>query len=335
MPLPLLFIVPAVVTGMAGAQKTTKSLMDSHEANKITNDANARVDTAKKTLERSRDACATSLARLGDEKLFVLGSSIGRFIDSFERIKNIELTDSVGLEELKKLHVDKESFNELKEMRQFAATVAAGASAGIAGGALTAFGAYGAAATLATASTGTAIASLSGAAATNATMAFFGGGSIAAGGLGVAGGAMVLGGIVAGPALLVMGLITSKKSEQKLEIAKGNSAQADEIVAELRNAWFQCDAIRRRTYMFYCFLARLDARFLPLIFKMEEILATEGEDYSLYSPESKKVILEAATTAGSIKALLDTPILTEQGSLTKESMRLMESMGVEFGARQA
>ena len=44
-------------------------------------------------------------------------------------------------------------------------------------GALTAFEAYGAAGALATASTGTAIASLSGAAATNATLAFFGGAS--------------------------------------------------------------------------------------------------------------------------------------------------------------
>ena len=83
-------------------------------------------------------------------------------------------------------HVDKESFKELKEMSQFVATVAAGASAGITGGALTAIGAYGAATTFASASTGTAIATLGGAAASNATLAFFGGGSIAAGGLGMA-----------------------------------------------------------------------------------------------------------------------------------------------------
>ena len=76
-----------------------------------------------------------------------------------------------------------------------------------AGGSLAAFGAYSAATTFATASTGTAIASLSGAAASNATLAFFGGGSLAAGGLGMAGGAAVLGGLVAGPALLVMGII--------------------------------------------------------------------------------------------------------------------------------
>ena len=50
-------------------------------------------------------------------------------------------------------------------------------------------------ATVGTASTGTAISSLSGVAATNATLAWLGGGTLAAGGLGMAGGAIVLGAI--------------------------------------------------------------------------------------------------------------------------------------------
>ena len=62
-----------------------------------------------------------------------------------------------------------------------AAICAALGLTGLAGGALTALGAYGAASALATASTGTAIATLHGVAATNATLAWFGGGSLAAG----------------------------------------------------------------------------------------------------------------------------------------------------------
>ncbi len=48
-------------------------------------------------------------------------------------------------------------------------------------------------ASLGTASTGTAISALSGAAATKATIAWLGGGALAAGGLGIAGGTAVLG----------------------------------------------------------------------------------------------------------------------------------------------
>lgn len=330
MALPLVFVVPAVATGVAGAGKTAKSFLDSQKADKITNDANSRVEESKANLERSRVLCANSLSDLGDQKLFVLNNSIAAFIELFEQIKNLELTDSLGLEELRKLRIDKESMAELKEMQQFAAAVAGGVSAGIAGGALTAFGAYNAAMAFGAASTGTAISALSGAAATNATLAFFGGGSLAAGGAGMAGGVMVLGGIMAGPALLVMGLITGKKADEKLEVSLANSAQADEICSELSNAAFQCDAIRRRTNMFYAFLARLDARFIPLVFQLEDVLKNEGMNYAQYSLEAKRTVLRAATMAGSVKSLLDTPILTEDGALTEDSEKLIESLGVKL-----
>ena len=330
MPLPLVFVIPAVATGVAGAGKTVKSFVDSHKAEVITNDANSRVEDAKEHLERSRRLCADALSNLGEEKLFVLNTSIAAFIRSFEQIKNLELQDSLGLEELRKLKVDKESMAEMKEMQKFAAAVTGGAAMGVAGGALTAVGAWGAASTFATASTGTAISTLSGAAAHNATLAFFGGGSLATGGAGMAGGAIVLGGLIAGPALLVMGLITGKKADEKLENALANKAQADEICMELANAAFKCDAIRRRTAMFYTFLARLDARFVPLVQQLEDVLATEGDDYSSYSKEARSTVLRCATVAGTVKSLLDTPILTDDGALTEESAALVQSLGVKL-----
>lgn len=205
--------------------------------------------------------------------------------------------------------------------------MAGGAAAGAVGGALTAVGAYGAAMTFATASTGTAISTLGGAAATNATLAFFGGGSLASGGLGMAGGMYVLGGLVAGPALMVMGMITEAKSKAKLEKAISNKAQADEIVESLNAASVQCSAIRRRTYMFYNLLAHLDALFLPQIWKMQDIVETEGVDYRTYTLESKKAIAAAASTACTIKAVLDTPILTPEGELTEASENVTKEIG--------
>ena len=165
----------------------------------------------------------------------------------------------------RRYHID---FEDLKELGNFALEVAGGASAGAVGGALTAIGAYGAATTFASASTGTAISTLSGIAAQNATLAFFGGGSLASGGLGMAGGMMVLGGLVAGPALMVMGLITSAKTQEKLENALANKAQADEIVESLNAASYQCSAIRRRSYMFYNLLAHMDSYFLPQVISL-------------------------------------------------------------------
>lgn len=327
MPLPLLFIGIAAATGLAGAGKTVKAVVDNTNANKINTAANEGVDNARKRLEQQRGAVAQSLEKLGEEKLQILAGTVTSFVSAFEKIKNIDFTSSVGLEELEKLHIDQKDFEELKELGNFAIQVAGGVTAGAAGGALTAIGAYGAAQTFAAASTGTAIASLSGAAATNATLAFFGGGSLAAGGLGMAGGMMVLGGLVAGPALLVMGLITGAKSQEKLDQALINKAQAEEIMEALHTASDQCSAIRRRAYLFYSLLAHLDTYLLPLVWQMEDIIAKEGTDYRTYSSESKKVIMAAASNAGSVKAVLDVPILTDDGSLTEQSGEIVDKIG--------
>ena len=325
--IPLLFIGAAAATGLFGAGKTAKALINSNVANKINTSANKKVDDAKYALEYQREAVAKSLEELGEIKLHILNGNVNAFVDTFEQIKNIDFTDSLGLEELKNLKIDRKEFEELKEMGNFAASFAGGATAGVAGGALTAFGAYNAAMSFATASTGTAIASLSGAAAHNATLAFFGGGSLASGGMGMAGGMVVLNSMVIGPALLVMGIITDAKAQEKVNTALANNAEANEIEEALKTAATQCIAIRRRTYMFYNLLANLDSYFLPQIWKMEDIIKNEGVDYREYTADSKKAVAMAAASAASIKAVLDTPILAEEGALTEQSLQITETIG--------
>lgn len=319
MPLPLLFIGIAAVTGAIGVGATTKAGLDHEKAKAINSNAADRIEEAATRLETYRKQCAESLENLGAEKVFILENSMTDFVNTFSKIKNVDFTESVGMDELKEMHIDKKEFDDIDSVSEFVLSVSGGVLAGITGGALVAFGAYSAAATFATASTGTAIATLSGAAASNATLAFFGGGALAAGGLGVAGGTAILGGLVAGPAIMVMGIIFGATAGKKLEEAKMNAAEANVACEQMETGALQCVAVRRRTDMFYGALAKLDATLLPLIHDMQEIIENEGYDYRLYKPESKKKIACAATTAVTVKAVLDTPILSEDGSLTKES----------------
>ena len=97
---------------------------------------------------------------------------------------------------------------------------AAGMGAGVGAATWAAAGMFGAA------STGTPIAALSGVAASNATLAFLGGGSLAAGGGGMAVGTAVLGGVVAVPALVVgAGVVTA--------LGRRDLRAQDELAAEL------------------------------------------------------------------------------------------------------
>lgn len=326
MALPLMFIGVAAATGIFGGAKTAHAFTSNNTARKINKIANKNVSEARDTLEMQREEVSQSLENLGQIKIDILNGNVMRFLDTFEKIKNVDFSDSLGLQELKNLHITEGDFKELKELGNFAAEVAGGAGTGVIGGALTAFGAYGAAASFGSASTGTAIATLHGAAATNATLAFFGGGSVAAGGLGMAGGVVVLGGLVAGPALAVMGIITDAGSQKKVETALANKAESDEIVESLKAAGDQCIAIRRRSNMFFNMLAYLDSCFLPLIVQMEEVYENEGDDYRQYKTESRKIIASAAATAVSIKSILDTTILTSEGELTEESEEVLKKI---------
>lgn len=324
MPLPLVFIGIAAVTGAGGVGATVKAGVDQSHAKAINNNANQKIEDSVNRLEHYRKQCGEALQRVGEEKVFILNNGIHEFLTHFSKIKNVNFTESEGIMEINKLQIDQKEFDELAEMTKFSFSLVQGGVVGAAGGALAAFGAYSAATTFATASTGTAIASLSGVAASNATLAFFGGGSLAAGGLGMAGGTLVLGGLVAGPALLVMGIITGAKAGKTLQDAYANEAKANEICEELETAAKQCIAIRRRCYMFYSLLAKLDTYLYPLNQKMKNIIVTEGTNYAEYSTESKKTIAALVSTVGSIKAVLDTTILTENGELTEESEQIIE-----------
>lgn len=175
----------------------------------------------------------------------------------------------------------------------------------------------------ATASTGAAIAGLHGAAAANATLAFFGGGALAAGGMGMAGGMAVLGGLVAGPALLVFGAMFGLNGMKGLEQAKSNAAQVNAYCEQWAAATDLSRAIRDRAMMFYATLAQLDVRFSVALRNLDEIIAAQGEDYAQFDQQAKQSVAACASLAMSIKSVLDTPILDESGALTDESGTLM------------
>ena len=320
MPIPFLFIGIAATTAALGVGKTIKAGMDIKDAKETSEKAQDIVDSATKNINIARANCGQALQHLGEQKIDILENDIAYFIKTFEQLHNVELTDSVGINELNKFTVDQESIAELKELENIAVSTIAGITSGTAMGALTAFGAFSAAKLLAVASTGVAIKTLGGVAATNATLAFFGGGSLAIGGLGMAGGTAVLGGLVAGPALAVMGFIVGAKASKSKDQAYSNLAKAHEYKEEAQLIESICKGIRMRANLYERMLIKLDTVFLPLVYSLENIIGRSGTNYATFSYEEKKIVASSMAVAGAIKAILDTPILTEEGNLTAESL---------------
>lgn len=326
MPIPFILGGIAVAAGLVGAKKAVDASDKNARAKRMNRRANETIENAKKELLAVRDEAGSSLENLGRAKVEILHGSVTRFVDTFGKIHHVELTGSAGMDELSEFSVNEDALKEMGELGSLAGQMASGTVEGLAAGGLMAFGAYSAAGLLGTAGTGAAIAGLSGAAATNATLALLGGGTLAAGGLGIAGGTAVLGGLVAGPAIAVMGFMMDSKAEKNLDVARSNRAKAREAEEQMKLAGDACRAIGKRADMFRNLISEIDPIFKPLIGKMEAVVKERGTDYRDYGEEDKKTIAMAVATAGAVKAVLDTPILTKEGAVTEESLAVYEKV---------
>ncbi len=326
MPLPLILGGLAVIAGVTGAKKAYDANEKNNRAKRINNNAQEMYEKAKQELQNSQNRASASLTHLGEEKVDVLQKDMVPFVKLMRKIKNVNMTEIRGMGDLSRLQVNEETLASMESMGSLAMKMVSGGIEGIGAGAAMALGAYGTVTFLGTAGTGTAIASLSGAAATNATLAYLGGGTLAAGGLGIAGGTAVLGGIVAGPALAVLGFAMDSKANENLENARSNRSQAEKAAHEMGLASDACQKISERADMFVDLLGNLHLRFQEFIGQMKDVLIDKGTDYSEYGQAEKDILAMTLSLAVATKAVLDTPILNEDGSVTNKSLDVYHEM---------
>lgn len=326
MPLPLILGGLAVLAGVTGVKKAYDANEKNNEAKYICDQAKESLENAKKELQASQNQASASLTLLGKEKAEVLQKDMVPFVKLMKKIKNINMTEIREMGELSKLQVNEETLAEMQEMGSLAMEMVSGSVEGIGAGAAMALGAYGTVTFLGTAGTGTAIASLSGAAATNATLAYLGGGTLAAGGLGVAGGMAVLGGVVAGPALAVLGFTLDSKASENLENAKSYQAKVKTAVEKLGLASDACQKISQRADMFLGLLENIHIKFQNFIDQIKDVMIDTGTDYGDYSQAEKNILAMTWSLAVATKAILDTPILNEDGSVTNKSLDVYHEM---------
>ena len=330
MPLPLIVPIAVGVAGLFGAGKTVKAVINSKEADKLNDAASYIINNSKDSLELAKGVCSNNLEKLGFKKSYVLNDTVIKFIASFEKLKNVNFQSSVGMDELNKFITDEAKFKEIKEMSILASSIIQGVGGGAVAGAAIAFGAYSAVGAFGAASTGTPIVMLSGAAALKATLAFLGGGALSAGGLGATAGIMVLGTLATAPLLFVTGLISDSNASAKLDEAKANLAKAKTIAEGLKNMEIMAYAISRRAQMFNRLLMKLDSYLTPLVYEMENIIASKGEDFSKFDENEQETIAKALSLVKSVKTILDTPIIDDNGGVTEQSLEVIKSLNSQL-----
>ncbi len=289
----------AIMVGACGVKKMIDAGELKKQAAATGRAAEERYGAAQALLEEERRKTQRDLEDLGRLKLRVFTSQIRyvmkeirRRLESSRTVRS-ELSGygtRISVEELKKVEVLVEKSLEAEK----------GLAGGAASGVLMAMGACGSVGAFATASTGTAIASLSGAAATNATLAWLGGGSLAAGGFGMTGGMVALGGIALAPILFIGGFFMAARAEEALTEAQSYAAKVDVAVAEMEKVKVSLGAIREAA-------AEQTAVIREMVRRFERVRVSALADEDDFD--------RMCLFSRNLRKILEVPVLLEDGSV--------------------
>lgn len=296
MPFPaaLLWAGAAIVAGV-GVKKGLDAKEDFDYAKRVGERAESKYKEAEKQLEKSRKDTQKALESLGKIKVMAFKNQIKHLVDVTKQLKNANSSISNYDEKVFLKNLD-----EIEGLVQKSIEIEKGLGTAAVGGALAALGAFGSVGMLATASTGTAIAGLSGAAATNATLAWLGGGSLAAGGFGVAGGMVALGGIALAPVLAIGGFWMASKAEEAATKAYEYSSNVDQAVEKMETIKTVLKGIRTAA-------AEQASVINELVKRFEQVKVNSIEDRTAFN--------RMFTVGKALKDVLVIPVLQDDGTV--------------------
>jgi len=333
-------IIDATTKASDTVTKTAKDLVDGVDefSNKIKNipsdisyikDKNKQIQSLiEKTnnkIEPIREKTNSKLEELGKVKVDILSTTINEFTKHMEETNNLPFNSNINTK------TNKENFTfskqELDDMQVSVISIKNilkhTTSASVAG-AISAGATYSTIAALGMASTGTFISTLSGAAASNATLAWLGGGALAAGGGGMALGAVVLGGIAIVPAVSYLiwkgkfdyteeKSIVDKNYNEVREYEKNIDAMIknftelikliDNSIILIKEYAIECNKLNKQT---------------------DHIKHQLGLNYTKYNDLAKTLIKKHITYTQKLLNLLNTPVMNEDGSFNVKMLDILE-----------
>ena len=327
MSISILLLGASALAGAAGVGGIAKGGSQVLKANSTMKELQVQHQQNLVRLEKRNKECVRDMDKLGRKELEIL-KSFQEFSTVFEKIKNRPEFAKIQKQGICLPQYDGE---ELKKASVGANTLLGGlggAAAGTAGG----FAASGAATAvvmaLGTASTGVPIASLSGVAATNATLAALGGGSLAAGGGGMALGTTVLGAATLGVGLLIGGVIfgitggkissDAKKAQKEIE---KETQQTEEICNYLLDLQGTANRYGRK-------LDEVGSMYHEYMEKLKWMVVMQGRaDWDWYTEPEKQLV---NNTALLVKLLYDMcKVELVQKSEEEDAMNTINTTGLK------
>lgn len=302
-----------------GALKIGKTIsgVQAYQDGKAAKQEKAEADEIKAYIEaeneRRRQESNQILDTFGRVRLEALQETVGKFIIYLDLIKKKAKVKEYEL--LTSIDVTPEQVKELETVNMNASTALK--TLAVSGGNAIAvvMGVPALVTQFAAASTGTAIASLHGAAATNAVFAWLGGGSIASGGLGVAGGMAVLGTLTGVVALASASVVATAYFAKKHTEATQYLADMKEMKAKMELGWTILDNVNKRAQELQDITIQLKERCIQSLDQLADIMI----GFDTQNTEHLKIFQQTAILIKSMSELAQVPVMDDEGNVSEMS----------------
>lgn len=311
--LPLILGAGAVLLGAAGVSAYDDAKETNEQAERRMRQAKSLFDDAKREMENEQKRVEPALENFANDKGRVMAGSMGKFLDIYEKI---DVPDTAKFAKINKpvegaFVIDKAGALQMRELSQcYVSALTGGVLGAVAGGVV-------------------------GGATLNVARLVLGGMGVGGLGLGAVGAATLFStpmAMLAGPAVLFSGCAASVQADENLEKAETVYAEAEAKAEKMKATATLCRGIVTRTNMFDGLLNRLDGLFNSCVGTLGDVVekhaALSGNNNKvsagMFSDQEFELLAVTYSLAGAMREVLCVPILTEDGKLAVEPVRINE-----------
>ena len=116
MVLPFLLGAAAIGAGITGIKKGIDATSDNSKAKQLQEDAQAIYKSTERELKYVRRTTTKSLENLGKLKLNVWNQQLGRFVQLYEQLRNVEITGQANVGELNVAKFTREELGQMRDL---------------------------------------------------------------------------------------------------------------------------------------------------------------------------------------------------------------------------
>ncbi|WP_187930822.1 sortase [Helicobacter pylori] len=284
MPLPFILGGLALAAVGYGLKKSLDASDTADEINIVIKKANDLKEEAIKKAELVESDCKNALIRLGEKKFHVQSYSMSSFVKEFNQLKGREFVVKVA---------DMQVSNAQNLFSQLNTNGMTDES--IIEKMLIGYGSLG--------------------------VSSFTAGAIMGGGLAASGlaGMAVFGGLIAGPALAILGAVRADDMEEKLENAKAYYSQVEAAVKKADVVIDNLQAVRKMADLFTRQITKFDVLFFSLAQDAIATMKKHNYDVSHYNQKEKDQLSVTVSTLMTLNAFLEVSIMDKYQKLTEKA----------------